>query len=407
MEASSSTIKARIAALYKQYRNGTISSSDRQLLLALLLNPDHEEIVHDILGEAMEEVIAAMENESADAIAMNEVRAEIVYEKIWKIIGEREAPVRQIHRVHFMKRFGWVAAASVLLLAGVLWFVTRRSDEAQLPVTAKVIDVKAPVSNRASISLGDGRTVYLDSVSNGALAKIGDVDLVKLGDGKIMYSGSTGEVRYHTLNNPRGSKVIDIGLSDGTHVWLNAGSSLTYPVAFASGGDRKVSMKGEAYFEVAKNKGVGFVVEKEEVSVRVLGTHFNVKAYDNEPDLKVTLLEGSVRVQQKQRALLLKPGEQAVVNSDAVSLVANVDAEEALAWKNGFTSFHGADISAVLRELERWYNIETVVKGEMKQKRFRTETDRAAPLRDILQVIFDDNQIKYEYDAASRRLTIL
>jgi transmembrane sensor len=220
----------------------------------------------------------------------------------------------------------------------------------------------------------------------------------------------TAVIVFNTLTNPKGSKAIDIALSDGSHVWLNAGSSITYPVAFAAGKERSVKMTGEAYYEIMHRDGLAFVVQKENTEVKVLGTHFNVKAYDNEPDLKVTLLEGSVRVSssngQNAKSLMLKPNQQAVVTTTDMQLTDDADTEQAMAWKNGMTSFHSANVPAVLREIERWYNIETEIKGTVPERSFNADVSRGAALSEILKVL-ELNHVKYEYDAEKRKLVVI
>ncbi len=143
------------------------------------------------------------------------------------------------------------------------------------------------------------------------------------------------------------------------------------------------------------------------MTVQVYGTHFNVKAYDNEPDIKVTLLEGSVSVTQNAKRQMLKPGQQAVVGQANIALVENADTEEALAWKNGKTSFHGTGIEAALRELERWYDISFEIKGQVPLRSLNSDLDRNEPLKDVLKTILDDNNVKYVFDANTRKLTVL
>ena len=162
-------------------------------------------------------------------------------------------------------------------------------------VSMPVNDVNPPGTNRAAITLANGQTIYLDSAANGSLTTQENVEIVKLADGQIVYRGSARETVYNTLTNPRNSKVIDITLADGSRVWLNAGSSLVFPVAF-TGRERKVSVTGEAYFEVAHRAAIPFKVRKGETEITVLGTRFNVNAYDDDDALRVTLLERSVKV---------------------------------------------------------------------------------------------------------------
>ncbi len=321
-------------------------------------------------------------------------------EEMWLVIMQSQPMIIRSNKIVWWK----YAAAAVVI--GLMIFTGKQFFKEKQPVTvAKIINVPAPASNRATLTLANGKTVYLDSATNGQLAMQDQVKLVKLADGKIAYSGTATELQYNTLTNPKGSKAINIELPDHSQIWLNAGSSVTYPIAFV-GKERKVTMTGELYYEVFHNEHQPFTVTKGNTSVTVLGTHFNVKAYDNDPDVKVTLLEGVVRLTRNAESLTLKPNQQAIV-ANQMQLIENADTEQAVAWKNGMTSFHSADIQTVLRELERWYDITTEVKGNLKTKNFFAEAPRTAPLKDVLQSIFDDNNIAYEYDREKRKLTIL
>lgn len=347
--------------------------------------------------EAYWELLSDGGEEALDQATLDRIQAEMRANVFAAIGNKKTAPVRRMRWVRY-------AAAAVLLFAIATTYILVNKKDTLPAVTGKA-DIQAPVTNRATIQLANGQTVYLDSASNGALASLGTVQLVKLGDGKIIYTGNTGEITYNTITNPRGSRVIDMELTDGSHVWLNAGSSMVYPVPM-TGKTRDVIVKGEAYFEVAKDGSRPFTVSKGETKVTVYGTHFNVKAYDNDADIKITLLEGSVAVTQNEKRQLLKPGQQALVSTNNITLTEDADTEQAVAWKNGYTSFHSADIETVLKEIERWYDITTEIKGVAPSYTFYADVKRTATLADLLQIL-EDNKVKYEFDATKRRLTIL
>jgi transmembrane sensor len=378
--------KERLQILLNNYLNETLVEQERVELFAALDEPDHAAIAKELILLHLE---TKAFNFTPDLTNL--------YSRIESEIKSK-APVRKIQF--------WKYVAAAVFVAAMVFVGLQVSKK---PATEKVvaqIDVKAPQSNRAAIQLANGQTVYLDSVQNGQLAMLGDVQLVKLADGKIAYSGSSTEVQYNTLSNPKGSKVIDMAFVDGSHIWLNAGSSVTYPVPF-DGNERKVKISGEAYFEVVHNASQPFIVSNNTTEIKVLGTHFNVNAYDNNPDLKVTLLEGSVKVTQANQSQLLKPNQQAIVATTGIALLEHADLEQIMAWKNGFTSFHSADILTVLRELERWYDITTEIRGEVKVKSFYVEAPRSSPLQDVLKSILEDNNLKYEYDASTKKLTVI
>jgi ferric-dicitrate binding protein FerR (iron transport regulator) len=175
-------------------------------------------------------------------------------------------------------------------------------------------------------------------------------------------------------------------LADGSRIWLNAGSSITYPVAFM-GKERKVSISGEVYFEVAHNAAMPFRVEHGAMEVQVLGTHFNINAYDDEPDIKTTLLEGSVKVSSMVNGQwsMLKPGEQvSISHKSQLSQPIPVQTTEVMAWKNGLFSFTGADLKTVIRQLARWYNIQVKYEGELPTRKFSGEITRDLTLSQLM-----------------------
>lgn len=307
-----------------------------------------------------------------------------------KITGSiKEQQAIPLHKRYFFR----AAAAAILLLAGTgsyLLFVRSPSKPEQTVSIPAANDVKPPGTNRAVITLANGQTIYLDSAANGSLTTQENVQLVKLADGQIAYRGSARETVYNTLTNPRSSKVIDITLADGSRVWLNAGSSLVFPVAF-TGRERIVSVTGEAYFEVTRNAAMPFKVRKGETEITVLGTRFNVNAYDDENALKITLLEGSVKVSRGPAFSVLKPGQQAVLSglqgAMAIDVVNEPNLEEIMAWKNGFFLFENADIEAVMLQLSRWYNAEVVFKIRKAHDPLYVKISRDTRLSDVLKAL--------------------
>ncbi len=283
-------------------------------------------------------------------------------------------PAKTIPMNRWFRRI--VVAASIILAIGLgtyFLFFNKPSRQDDIVINNLPKDVEAPKGTKAMITLANGQQVYLDSVGIGTLAMQGNVKLVKLANGQIAYQTASGEtineIKYNTLTNPRGSKVIDMTLADGSQVWLNAGSSVTFPVAFA-GNERKVAITGEAYFEVAHNTAMPFNVSKGEMEVTVLGTHFNVNAYDDEADIKVTLLEGSVKILrsvQNDKGVIIKPGEQAqIATSGDFRVVSGIDIEEVMAWKGGKFLFNKTDVQTTMRQIARWYDIEIVYQGNIK-----------------------------------------
>ena len=341
-------------------------------------------------------------SEGEKDIMQRELEARIT-EQINDVPRKLKVPVFLLRRPRW-----WAAASFILLLGGFSYFLFFNKTPKPVQI-AKVLpgDIKAPQSNRATITLANGQKVFLDSVGNGALAVQGNVKLVKLPGGEIVYQKNSGEIsgrmEYNTLSNPRGSKVINMILADGSKVWLNAGSALTYPIAFV-GNERKVSVTGEAYFEVAHDISKPFMVNNGSMNIRVLGTHFNVNAFEDDGhDIEVTLLEGSVKINNGNATGLLKPGQQARVNRE-VKIVNDVDLDIVMAWKNGYFQFDNASLQNVLKQVSRWYDVNVVYKGNNQPREFVGEIQRDLSLSEVIKIL-EKNKVHFKIER--RELIVL
>ncbi|HRE51187.1 MAG TPA: FecR domain-containing protein [Flavitalea sp.] len=317
---------------------------------------------------------------------------------------EANIPVR---RLPFFKR-GWLRyAAAVLFIIGAAWiFLYRHSRQAEIVVSELPAKEITPGANTAVLTLADGSAIILDSVSSGMLSNEGNANLIKLDNGELVYKPRTeknGEVLFNTLNVPFGSKVIFLTLSDGTKVWLNAGSSLRYPTVF-TGEERKVDITGEAYFEVAKDEQIPFYVQKNDIRIQVFGTQFNVNAYENEAFTKVTLLEGSVQVSRGLLSSRLRPGQQAQVNrSGEIDVIKNADTEAAVAWKNGYFQLNGTGIEELMRQVARWYDVEVGYEGAPPARAFAGQLQRSLSLSEALRILEESN---VRFTVEGRRVTV-
>ncbi|MBI2275294.1 MAG: FecR domain-containing protein [Bacteroidetes bacterium] len=310
-------------------------------------------------------------------------------------------------------RFRWqmpmVAAAVLLLLsAGLYFLLPYRFQKQQLVsfATQPVNDI-APGGNRAVLTLADGSTVVLDSASNGTISQQGNIQVKKLDNGLLAYTVNgkkiteNDETFYNTITTPRGGQ-YHITLADGTLVWLNAASSIRFPVVF-SGTERKVTITGEAYFEVAKNAAMPFKVKAAASEIEVLGTHFNVNAYEDEASIKTTLLEGSVKVSAtaipaNRPAVLLKPGQQSGISkAGIISVQNNADIEEAMAWKNGRFQFKSADLNSILRQISRWYDVDVVYNGKA-DLHFTGQLARNANVSNVFKKLALTGEVSFRID---------
>jgi ferric-dicitrate binding protein FerR (iron transport regulator) len=291
--------------------------------------------------------------------------------------------------------FRIAAAASVILILSAAFlfsFFNKPSEEKLAKNTPPLLqEIASPKVSKATITLANGQIVLLDSINTGTLVKQGAVDVVKTVGGQIIYNGTATEAVYNTLFNPRGSKVVSLTLSDGTKAWLNSESSLRYPIAFV-GNERNVEITGEAYFEVAKDPEKKFVVSGNAVKTEVLGTHFNINTYTDESSVKVTLLEGSVKITKGRSVEMLKPGQQAQVSAD-INVVNGIDTDAVMAWKNGFFHFGNTSIQELMKQLSRWYDIEIVYKGNIPQREFGGEISREANLSQVLKIL-NESKVK-------------
>ncbi len=329
-----------------------------------------------------------------------ELMQQVLERSIMKRIDDMPNKVRS--PVFLLPFYRWWAAASVIVLLSAFSYFMLFDKTPKPNHVVKVLsnDIIAPQSSRAMITLANGQKIYLDSAGNGALAVQGNVKLVKLAGGEIAYQQGpdniSGKIEYNTISNPKGSKVINMVLADGSKVWLNAGSSLTYPVLFI-GNARKVSVTGEAYFEVTHDASKPFVVNNGSMNVRVLGTHFNVNAFEDDGnDIKVTLLEGSVKIDNGNATGLLKPGQQAVVIKE-IEVLNDVDLDLVMAWKNGYFQFNNASLQNVLKEVSRWYDVNVVYEGHNQPRQFVGEMERALSLSQVLKIL-ERNQVYFKIE---------
>jgi len=238
------------------------------------------------------------------------------------------------------------------------------------------------------LTLQDGSKIVLNDVKDGTLAQQGNTKVVKLATGQLVYDKTgtaSAKVLYNTMTTPRGGQ-YKLTLPDGTEVWLNAASSITYPTAFA-GNERDVSITGEAYFEVAKDKSKPFHVTSGNQTIEVLGTHFNVMAYADEDAIKTTLLEGSVKITENNEAQILKPGEQATVDKNGGLKISVADIDDALAWKNGYFKFNRVNIKYIMRQLARWYDVDLVYEGSVPHDEFVGKIGRGENIEDVLHIL--------------------
>lgn len=329
---------------------------------------------------------------SGELAALNKYDLEAGRKKISEYVPEFAAaniqPQVPVRTFAFWK---WAVAAALtgVIATGAFFFLnTSEKTKAVQEVAARQLK---PGGNKAVLTLADGKTIVLDSTTQGALAEQGGVQIIKLGNGQLTYKGIGSDASaINTLTTPRGGQ-IQVTLPDGTNVWLNSASSLKYPTVF-KGNTREVTLDGEGYFEVAENRRQPFIVKARKTEVRVLGTGFNVMAYNDEEAIRTSLVHGSVKVSADSAGCLLKPGQEAVVPNtpNAFSIhIQTANLEETLAWKEGKFRFDGAPITTIMRQIARWYDVEVEYDGPVSTKEFYgviPRTEDASQLLDALEI---------------------
>lgn len=349
-------LPANIQLLIEKYQSGTASEEELRQL---------NEWYHSFDDT---EVEVASENTDEEEQLNKRIKARVLQTiRQGKKIGRR--PLLQSAAV----------AAVLFALAAGLYFLSNSKASSHKIVAihgekpAEQTQIK-PGGNKAILTLANGSTIVLDTASKGLLNETSGVKVQKLESGLVAYSIQGRQITennaafYNTITTPRGGQ-YQVTLSDGTRVWLNAASSIRFPIAFF-GDERKVEITGEAYFEVAKNKNKPFRVLAAGSEVEVLGTHFNVNAYTDEPYVRTTLLEGLVKVStsssKNQSSKFIHPGQEASVSRvGGIKVNDHADVEEAVAWKNGRFQFRSTDVRAILRQLSRWYDVDVVYKGNV------------------------------------------
>ncbi len=293
----------------------------------------------------------------------------------------------------------YAAAAAIIIIAAGAYLLSRHS-RTDNPIVASIPQAPAPIkpgTQKAILTLADGSTVTLDNAANGMIARQGATQVLKLANGQIRYlagqkADNQGKPAYNIMSTPNGGQ-YQLTLPDGTNVWLNAASSITYPCAF-TGADRKVKITGEVYFEVAKDKSRPFLVTAGDQQIEVLGTHFNVNAYTDEDHIKTSLLEGAVKVNN----VLLKPGQ-----AFARGRISPTNVEQDIAWKNGVFNFNNQSLAQVMRQLARWYDLEIVYPQGVPQKEYGGEIGKNLTLDQVLKGL-EDSGIHFILNG--RRLTV-
>jgi hypothetical protein len=352
--------QSEIEKLSYKYQAGTITSSEKQLL-------DKWYDGHD------------------DSFFYHSDDKKKVKQRVWQGI-HKGISIKQITKL-------WpklVAAACILLASGVaIYLVIEKKTSTQTVFTGSSRDIN-PGGQKAFLILSDGQRIDLNSSNEGTIANQTGTEIKKINSGTLAYTKNPhargmNNNGYNTIETPAGGE-YQLILPDGTKIWLNASSSLRYPVSFDGEEKRTVSLTGEAYFEVAKDQSHPFEVSTLGQKITVLGTHFNVNSYLDEPGISTALLEGSVMVSNGKENKKLHPGERSINEGNQIQVL-RADLSQDVAWKNGYFEFSDTDLKTVMRQISRWYGLRVTYKGKMPSKRFTGKIHRNLKLSSALKIL--------------------
>lgn len=370
--------KKTIAQLFNKYVEGKTNDLETAELLSYFGNEEDVVYLNTLLSARFDEQTPADD----ELLYKLQPLTDRVSVKLNSFLNENTPSPRKVNYLYV-----WSGIAASILLAVCLLFLYNRPDQHQ-PAKKLAFDA-SPGGNKATIILSNGKTIGLDSTKT-SISISGSQ--ITYSDGSMISSEAT---EIATVRTPRGGQ-YSIELPDGTTVTLNAASSLKFPSSFSRLVNRTVELAGEGYFTVAKDKRHPFIVKSKDQQIEVLGTQFNVAAYDNERSIKTTLLEGSVKLSTAHQTRVLKPGQQAQVSDQAITSVDAIDVDDAVAWKNGYFIFN-EDLQSIMNKIARWYDLEIVYEGQFDQSHlFQGKITRSRNLSEVLRMMEYSGKVHFK-----------
>lgn len=381
--------KQELNSLFQKFLKSNCSPAE----VSLLLGYYHTDKI-DILDEL---ILEELENDESEVVAP----PASVYEQIQQKMRRMEEG--KVGRL----RLRWVAAAAVaIVIFGAGWFINdlRKADVLVAGSGDKNLPQIRPGENKATLTLGNGRVIDLSSRKKGI--KIG-MNGASYTDGEALNElgaalGTQDEI--FTAITPKGG-TYEFILPDGSKVSLNAGTVFKFPSKFRPGQKRLVELvKGEAYFEIAKDRLRPFIVKSANQEVEVLGTEFNISNYEDDPTVATTLVEGSVKLKKQNAEWLLKPGDQAIDDAGTVK-IEPVDVTGVIAWKEGNFRFNAEPMSSVAKKLERWYDVDISLSEAVAVEHFTGKISRNRSIRHVLDLMKETNRLHFKIEG--RRIVII
>lgn len=390
--------RQRLTLLIDRFCKKELTSQEAEELKTLIAVSEEDHVL-ELLG-ALSEEASAQKNGIEPHFLQHSVQNIL---SVDKTLPEENTTGRP-HQTRFA-RLRWISAAAAifLLAAGTYWW-SQKGTSTKREAIAGTEEI-APGRPGAILTLSDGSQITLDSLADG-IVSVQNGSKVLLQNGFLAYDAkAAGSAAYNTVSTPKGHQ-FHMQLPDGSVAWLNAASSITYPTAF-TGAERLVKVSGEVYFEVVKDKAKPFRVQVAQSSnIEVLGTSFNINSYTDEEHISTTLFNGAIRCINGADRILLKPGEQAqMMDNASIKVIKDVNTEQVLAWKNGLFNFKGAGLQEVMRQLERWYNIEVVYQGKISRTyRFAGELERDLQLSQVLRIL---ERMDVQFKLEGRKLIVM
>lgn len=370
--------KEDIELLSRKYKEGTLTAEERALFIHWYAQ-------------------LATTLEHSEAGNVEGIKERILQKTYQAIEVDNPLPATAGRRKRFIRKYSYLTAAAVFLFvaaASIIFYVTR--PEKVAPV-AFVNGGVVPGSDKAILTLGNGKTIDLTSAPDGQLATDNNIVLMKQKGGQVQFagdaqaSGGPVTIEYNTIQIPKGGQ-WKLLLQDGTKVWLNAASSLKFPTSF-TGKTREIFLEGEGYFEIAKDISHPFIVHTIHQRVEVLGTHFNVNAYTEDSNTQTTLLEGEVKI---NGTALLRPGQKAVINGSSLK-IQEADIDQAIAWKEGNFIFNGEDLAGIMRQVSRWYNVDVKFQSpELKEITFSGSVSRSISFASLIHRLSLTKEVSFK-----------
>jgi transmembrane sensor len=395
-----------IIQLFIKYLNNQCSKTELEKALLLIEEGSYRSEWEFVLTEDAAGMVNS-DHESAMSLAV----VSGIHDKIQHTITEEnDKSTSPSLKAPYWRKIAAAAVILITLSAGAFYYFSGQK------ISGDLANDIAPGGNKAILTLANGEKIILTDAKNGELSAQGGVVVTKLADGKIVYTvnpDKAGSVTPNSIETPKGGQ-YQIVLPDGSKVLLNAASVLTYPASFANLKERRVQLKGEAYFEVAKvvmkdkssahkESRMPFIVETDKETIKVLGTHFNINSYADEPASKTTLIEGSVLVEAAGAEKILVPGKQAVLGSEGL-IIAEANIDEVLAWKNGYFVFESEDITSVMRKISRWYDVDVVFDGDKPRDGFGGTVSRFSNVSKVLRKLELTNKVHFKIEG--RRIIV-